>query len=84
MTAVAAQAQKQQIRIGDIEYFGSKGVDVKKVKRLCQSTKVMSLSLDALPDLVFRIRLVNEACLAAPSRLALMDQKWRTISGAGL
>jgi len=33
---------------------------------------------------VSSIRFVNEACLAAPSRLALMDQRWRTISGAGL
>jgi hypothetical protein len=34
--------------------------------------------------LVSSTRFVNEACLTAPSRLALVDQKWRTISGAGL
>ena len=34
--------------------------------------------------LVSSTRFVNEACLTAPSRLALMDQKWRTTSGAGL
>ena len=34
--------------------------------------------------LVSSIRFLNEACLTAPSRLALADQKWRTTSGAGL
>jgi hypothetical protein len=34
--------------------------------------------------LVSSTRFLNEACLAAPSRLALVDQKWRTTSGAGL
>ena len=34
--------------------------------------------------LVSSTRFLNEACLTAPSRLALMDQKWRTTSGAGL
>jgi len=34
--------------------------------------------------LVSSIRFVNEACLTAPSRLVLLDQIWRTISGAGL
>ena len=34
--------------------------------------------------LVSSIRFVNEACLTAPSRLALLDQKRRAISGAGL
>ena len=34
--------------------------------------------------LVSSNRFLNEACLTTPSRLALVDQKWRTIPGAGL
>jgi len=56
LTAVAAQAQKQQIRIGDIEYFGLKGIDIEKVKKELPIHEGDELTLDALPDLIFRTR----------------------------
>jgi hypothetical protein len=34
--------------------------------------------------LVSSTRFLDEACLTTPSKLALVDQKWRTTSGAGL
>jgi len=56
LTAAAAQAQKQQIRIGDIEYFGLKGIDVEKLKTELPIHEGDELSLDTLPDLIVRTR----------------------------
>jgi hypothetical protein len=52
---VCAQAQKPQIKIGDIEYFGTKAVDVEKVRTTLPVHEGDELSLDALPDLISRV-----------------------------
>jgi hypothetical protein len=49
-----------------------------------RSRRLNSRSFHYTSVLVSSTRFVNEACLTTPSRLALMDQKWRTTFGAGL
>ena len=54
LSAVKAQPQKPQMRIGDVEYFGTKGVDVQKVKTDLPMHEGEELSFDAVPDLISR------------------------------
>ena len=50
----------------------------------CISRRLSHRSFHYTSVLVSSTRFLNEACLTAPSRLALVDQKWRTTPGAGL
>ena len=63
LTAVAVQAQNQQIRIGDIECFGTKGVAVDRIKSALPIHEGDELSLDAFPDLVFRAKAAVKASI---------------------
>src|ERR1041385_5457587 len=54
LSAVKARPQKQQMRIGEVEYFGTKGVDVQRVKTDLPIHEGEELSFDAVPDLISR------------------------------
>ena len=54
--AAPVRAQTQQVRIGEIEFFGTKGVDVEKARAALPIHKGDELSFEALPDLIARVK----------------------------
>jgi hypothetical protein len=54
--AIPAHAQNQRIRIGKIEFFGTKGVEVEKVKADLTVHEGEELSFAALPELITHVR----------------------------
>jgi hypothetical protein len=50
LLAIPTRGQNQQIRVGEVEYFGAKGVDLEKVKASLPIHEGEELSFDALPD----------------------------------
>jgi hypothetical protein len=56
LVGLSTPTQAQQIRIGDIEYFGTKGVDVSRVKSSLPIHEGDELTYDALPDLITRVK----------------------------
>ncbi|HEU5237883.1 MAG TPA: hypothetical protein VFU37_12165, partial [Pyrinomonadaceae bacterium] len=56
LAAIRAPAQTQRIQIAEIEYFGTKGVDLVKVKASSPIHEGEQFSLDRLSDVVSQIR----------------------------
>jgi hypothetical protein len=53
---VVTQAQQQQIRVGYIEYFGTKGIAVETVKKTLPFHEGDEVSFDKLPDLILKAK----------------------------
>jgi hypothetical protein len=56
MLAIHAHAQDQEIRIGRIEFFGTKGIDLDRVKASLPVRENDKLLFSTLPDLIIRLK----------------------------
>jgi hypothetical protein len=54
--AVSVRTQPQQVRIGEIEFFGTKGIDVEKVRAALPIHEGDEFSFEALPDLITKVK----------------------------
>jgi hypothetical protein len=54
--AISTQAQDQEIRIGKIEYFGTKRIDMSRVRSSQPVKENATFSFSMLPDLVTRLK----------------------------
>jgi hypothetical protein len=59
-------AHAQRIRIGYIEYFGTKDIDVEKVKRSLSPHEGEEMNLESLPDLIIQIKAAVKTSIGAP------------------
>src|ERR1044072_3444228 len=58
-------AHAQQIRIGSIQYFGTKDIDVEKVKRSLSTHEGEEMNLEGLPDLLTQIKVAVKTSIGA-------------------
>jgi hypothetical protein len=56
LLAIPTRGQNQQIRVGEVEYFGAKGVDLEKVKASLPIHEGEELSFDALSDSISQVK----------------------------
>ena len=64
-------AHAQRLRIGSIEYFGTKDIDVEKVKRSLSAHEGEEMNLESLPDLIAQIKVAVKTSIGAePTEVA--------------
>jgi hypothetical protein len=58
-------AHAQRMRIGSLEYFGTKDIDVEKVKRSLSAHEGEEMNLESVPDLITQIRAAVKTSIGA-------------------
>jgi len=56
LLAITVACQAQKLRLGEIEFFGTGGINTEKVRASVPLQEGDEISLDALPDLIPRVR----------------------------
>src|SRR5262245_8491299 len=56
LLAITVACQAQKLRLGEIEFFGTGGINIEKVRASVPLQEGDEVSLDALPDLIPRVR----------------------------
>ncbi|HEY6247723.1 MAG TPA: hypothetical protein VIX17_27515 [Pyrinomonadaceae bacterium] len=65
LLVVGENVHAQRIRIGSIEYFGTKDIDVEKVKRSLSAHEGEEMNLEGLPDLITQIKVAVKTSIGA-------------------